>query len=569
MSATATNPPRRTASHKPVLTGIGLICLVTLIPVISLLVLATGDAGNVWPHLVRNVLPSSLGQTIGLLAGVGLVSSVAGAGTAWLVSQYRFFGRRVLQWALILPLAIPTYIAAYCYYELLDFTGPVQEMVRAVGGFATPAEYWFPDVRSLGGAIFVMSAVLYPYVYLTSRILFEMQASSMLEVSRVLGAGPARLFFKIALPLARPAIAAGAALAMMEALNDIGAVEILGVRTLTFSVFNTWLNRGSLAGAAQIACLMLVIVAALLILERSARRARSYSSKHGGAAPPALKPLTGTKSAAAFIVCALPVLAGFGAPAALLFSFALRRLEDLGNPGLLDALANSLLVSGMTAAVTMICAVAFVLTAARQATPLTRVLVRLATLGYAVPGSVLAIGTLFAFSAFDNSLDAFLRANFGISSGLLLTGSAAIVIYACSVRFLAISYGAIDAGHARLNPNFVPLARTLGRTGLQAITAVELPLLRRAIAAGGLLVFVDTMKELPATILLRPFNFPTLATFVYERASRALFEDAAIAALAIVAVGLVPIFLLGRMQSGIAQTAVVNGTKKTSGPRPA
>lgn len=565
-------PPvsRRTASLRPATLGIGLLCLIILIPVISVLVLATGDTQGVWPHLVRNVMPSSVGQTLGLLAGVGLLSSALGVITAWLVTQYRFFGRSFLQWALIMPLAVPTYIAAYCYYELMDFTGPLQGWIRALGDFERSGDYWFPEIRSLGGAIFVMSMVLYPYVYLTCRIVFEMQAGSILEVSRVLGAGPIRLFRRIGLPMARPAIAAGAALAMMEAFNDIGAVEILGVRTLTFSVFDTWLNRNSLAGAAQIACLMLIFVAALVYLERSARRARSYSGTNSAAGPTA-KTLYGARSAAAAAACALPVLAGFAAPVGLMVSFVSRRLEDLGDGALLKAMGNSVLVSGIAALLTVACALIFVLSSRNgRALRIRQFLVRIASLGYAVPGSVLAIGTLYAFSAFDNSLDAFMREQFGISTGLLLTGSAAIVIYACSVRFLAIAVGAMESGYSRINPHLVPVARTLGRSNLQATLQIELPLLRRAAAAGGLLVFVDTMKELPATILLRPFNFPTLATHVYERASRALFEDAAIAALAIVAIGLLPVLLLGRMQGGLVDAAVkVNANKKTSGPGPA
>jgi iron(III) transport system permease protein len=555
-------PIRRRTERKLAVPALA-ICATISVPLVALVVLAFGDTRGVWLHLVSNVLPSSIMASAGLMAGVGVAASAIGVGAAWLVSRYRFFGRSVLQWALILPLAVPTYLSAYCFVELLDYTGPVQAFYRSLGGFRSPADYWFPDIRSLPGAIAVMSVVLYPYVYLTCRIVFAMQAASVLDASRILGAGVARQFFGVAVPLARPAIAAGATLAMLEAFNDIGAVEILGVRTLTFSVFDTWLNRASLAGAAQIACLMLIVVFALIVAERAARGGRSYQTAGGGT----LSLIDPGRAAGVVMAlfCLLPILAGFVAPVGLLMRFALRRTEQLYDPALAAAAFNSVFVSSATAILTVTASFVLIVSARRHRGRSSRIASRGATFGYAIPGSVLAIGTLYAFTTFDNSLDSVLRRQFGVSSGLLISGGAAIIVYACSVRFLAIAHGALESGYSRISEHLGMVARTLGRTANQAVVLVELPLLKRAIATAALLVFVDTMKELSATVLLRPFGFQTLATFVYERASRALFEDAAIAALVIVAIGVAPAILVNRVQ--LANRPFF--AKKEAGPRPA
>ena len=535
---------------KRMLFGAFAVAALALIPIASLLVLAGANTSDIWQHLAFNVLPSSLSITLLLMAGVGLGTASLGIGAAWLVSRYEFRGRAMLHWILVLPLAIPTYISAYCFVEILDFTGPVQTTLRLIFGFSSRSQYWFPDIRSLGGAIFVMSAVLYPYVYLTCRMLFEMQGRSMIEAGRVLGAKGSGLFLKIALPMARPAIVAGIALALMETLNDIGAVEILGVRTLTFSIFDTWLNRSSLAGAAQIACMLLLFAALLLFAERRARGARGYSVPLSGSMPHSRIRLHGAKSAGVAALCLLPPFFGFVMPIATLARFAFSRSELLGDPQLLAAAANSLLVASLTALVTTFAALLLLTALRRRNLPGAQLIVRLATLGYAVPGSVLAIGLLYALTRFDNGLDALSRSWLGYSTGLYLSGSAFIIIYACSVRFLQIAHGAVEAGYTRLSGHVSMVSRTLGRTAWETFVFVELPLLHRALATAALLVFVDTVKELSATILLRPFNFPTLATHVYALASRALFEEAAIAALVIVFIGAIPVLVLNRLQAG-------------------
>ncbi|MBA5778332.1 iron ABC transporter permease [Stappia sp. F7233] len=523
-----------------------IVTLFVLLPLATLAFIAAEPATAVWQHLLSTVLPEALATTALLMAGVGAITLFVGVGTAWLVTMCRFPGRRIFDWALLIPLAVPTYIIAFSYVELLDFTGPAQTALRTVFGFRTPREYWFPEIRSLGGAIFVMGFVLYPYVYLTTRATFLLQSASALDVSRTLGAGPLRLFFRVALPLARPAIAVGLSLAMMECLNDIGAVTFFGVKTLTFSVYDTWVNRSSLAGAAQLACTMLVIVFALLWAERHARRHQRFhvaTTRHAGL--PSYS-LTGARAAGAWFACALPIVLGFLLPSWQLLQYVSRRLDDLTDPALLSATFNSLSLALSAAILTA--AVGLVLTYANRVSrqPTVRLFGRIASIGYAVPGTVLAVGILIPMAALDNAIDSTMKSLFGVATGLLIVGSGAALVYAYVVRFLAVSYGQIESGLAKITPNLDMAARTLGRTSLRTLIEVHLPLIRPVLLSAILLAFVDCMKELPATILLRPFNFETLATSVYNAASREVFADGAIPALLIVLVGLVPVILLAR-----------------------
>jgi iron(III) transport system permease protein len=539
----------RPASPGAVLAA-GAVALIVAIPLIALFVIASRPAGEVWPHLFGTVLPRSTQVTLTLMLGVGLASAVVGVGTAWLATMCRFPGRWWLEGALVLPLAVPTYIVAYCYAEIFGYIGPVQGAIRAIFGFETARDYWFPEIRSLPGLIFVLTAVLYPYVYMTTRLLFLMQSSAALDVARTLGCGPFRMFFRVALPLARPAIAVGVSLALMETLNDIGAVEFFGVRTLTFAVYDTWLNRGSLAGAAQLALVLLFLVFALILAERIARGRQRYHVNSRCQQPLAPFYLSGWKAGAASLACLLPVFFGFVLPAALLVDYSSRRLDQFLSPQLLSAAINSLTVAAATAVLAVAAGLMLAYAARLSPSRLVWGLGRFASIGYAVPGTVLAVGILIPFAAFDNWLDAVARNLFGVSTGLLLAGSGAVIVYACTVRFLAVSTGSLEAGLAKISGHLDMAARTLRRTPGQTLTEIHLPLMRSALATAALLVFVDTMKELSATILLRPFDFDTLATFVYSQASRAAFEDASVAALAIVIVGILPLILLLRAGNG-------------------
>lgn len=524
---------------------LGLLFLVAL-PVFSLAYRAAGSSGDAWPHIIANVLPASTLVTVKLLVGTGVGVFAIGTTTAWLVTRYRFPLSNLFDWALVLPLAIPTYIAAYTWGELADYTGPVQTLLRGVAGFETSRDYWFPDVRSTGGAIFILSLVLFPYVYLPARLSFRLQGTAMLDAARLLGAGPVRLFFKVALPAARPAIAIGVILALMETLNDIGAVEYLGVRTLTFSIFDTWLKRSSLAGAAQLSLLLLVAVIGLVFLERHFRRERSFQTSRHDHAPIERPTLTGWKSAGAVSVCGLALFFGFLIPAGQLVRFSVRRPDQLFDGALGGAFVNTVGTAFLAALVATIAAFVLIYAARRTALPGYRRLVQLASVGYAIPGTILAIGMLGAMTAFDNSISALSERLLGHRTGLLISGSMAIIVYACSVRFLAVAIGNVEAGYEKISPNLMASARTLGQSERAALFSIELPLLAKALGIAFVIVFVETAKELSATLLLRPFNFDTLATFVYERASRAVFEQAGFAAMLIVATGLVPVYWLTR-----------------------
>lgn len=519
-----------------------------LLPVLALLWQALRGSDGLWSHLAVNVLPHAITQTAILMAGVGVLVAVIGTLSAWLVTAWDFPGRRMLEWALLLPLAVPTYIVAYAYLDLLHPLGPVQGVVRAVLGYDSPREFRLPDIRSMTGAILLLSLVLYPYVYLPTRAMFLTQAASLVEVSRALGTTRAQVFRRVALPLARPAIAVGMSLALMETLNDIGASEFLGVRSLTIAVYTTWVTRYDLPGAAQIALAMLVLVVALVSLERWARRRQRYSTGAQRGRSFAPRVLTGRAALLALGLGLLPVMLGFAIPAAYLAVEAWERFRAAGlSASLVTEARNTFLLSALATAAVV--AGGVVVSYAARARPgrASALALRVASMGYAMPGTVLALGILTVAAGLDRWIDATARDWLGVSTGLILIGSGLALGYAYLARFLAISVGSVEAGFSRIPHSYDHAARTLGRGPGETLRQVHLPLSRGAMAAAGLLVFVDCMKELSATLLLRPLNFETLATHIYAEAARGTYEDAAHAALAIVLVGLLPVILLARI----------------------
>lgn len=521
---------------------------IVLLPVLGLVGHAWQGSGTLWSELTAHVLLPALRDSLLLLAGVGLLVVLIGSGTAWLVTAYDFPGRRVAEWALLLPLAVPTYIVAFAYLDLWHPVGVLQTGLRGLLGIASPRDLRLPEIRSMGGCILVLGLVLYPYVYVPARAMFQMQAAGMVEAARCLGAGPARVFLRVALPLARPAVAVGASLALMEALNDIGASEFLGVRTLTVAVYSTWVNRGSLAGAAQIALAMLALVLLLIGLERRARRRQQVAAAGRQLTRLAPRRLAGPAAGAALLTVTLPVLFGFVLPAAYLVVEAAKRIQFAGvDPVILRELWNTVRMAFVATALTM--ALAFVLAGTLRL--LRRrpaaAIVRVASLGYALPGTVLAVGLLGPLGAFDNALHAGLRAFAGVGTGLLLSASGAALVLAYVTRFLAVGAGSIESGLAKLPQALDDAARSLGAHQGRLAWRIHAPLAWPAIAAGTLLVFVDCMKELPATLLLRPLNFETLATHLYAEAARGSYESGAVAALLIVLAGLGPIILLARL----------------------
>jgi iron(III) transport system permease protein len=520
------------------------LCLA--MPVVTILALALFPAENIWPELMATALPGYVWRTLVLMAGVGAFTFVIGTATAWLVTMTRFPGRRVFQWALMMPLAAPAYIVAYAYVDFLSYAGPVQTLLREAMGWKAPGDYRFPEIRSMGGAILIFALVLYPYVYLTARASFMRQSRAPLDVARTLSRTAWGAFFAVALPLARPAIAVGVSLAMMECLNDLGAVQFFGVRTLSLGIYTTWLAQGNLGGAAQIAAVMLVFVLALLWIERHGRRAQSFAPSSRRNQPATRYRLAGWRALAAWLACFLPILLGFIVPALILLNFALSRYGGTALDEFLRAAGHSLLLASLAAVIATLLGLCLAYAARLIGSGTAKLAIRLASLGYALPGTVMAIGVLVPLALFDNALDGFMRQRFGVSTGLLLSGSIAAITYAYVARFLAISFGSLESGLQRVTPSLAAAARTLGRGPLAAMREVHLPLLRPALVSAALLVFVDCMKELPATLILRPFDFETLATMVFALASLDQLEESALPALTIVAAGVIPVILLSR-----------------------
>jgi len=525
-----------------------LLACALVAPVAGLVAIAAEGSGGAWPHLLNYVLPGAVRDTLILLTGVGCLVIAMGTGLAWLMTAYEFPGRRIFEWALLLPLAVPTYIIAYAWLDLLHPVGPVQDALRALLGVTGAGVLPVPDVRSMGGCILLLSFVLYPYVFMPTRALFLMQAGGLLEAARMLGAGRRGVFFRVALPLARPAIALGASLALMETLNDIGASEFLGVRTLSVSIYATWVNRSNLPGAAQIALALMALAVALILIERWARRRQRYVSQTQRA--PRARPvrLKGWALAGALTAASLPVLIGFVFPALYLVAQAWRRIAFAGLPqDLGEQIRNTVTLSAF-GTLAALCA-GFMLAYAVRITraPLAAASLRVGSLGYAIPGTVLAIGLLPGLMALDGALADAIDWALGGTAGLILSGSGAALVYAYATRFVAISAGGVEAGLSKLSPSLDCAARALGETAGGALRRVHLPLLRPALGAAALLVFVDCMKELPMTLLLRPLNYETLATHLYGEAARGTYEDGAVAALCIVLVGLAPVILLGRL----------------------
>ena len=520
------------------------IAAVVAIPLGAVGWLALRPEENIWPHLASTVLPGYITTTAWLMLGNGLLTLIIGAGTAWLVTMCRFPGRGLLEWLLLLPLAVPSYVIAYVYTDLLEFAGPVQIALRGMFGWQSAQDYWFPDIRTLGGAIGVMSLVLYPYVYLMARAGYLQQSACVLEVSRTLGRGPWFSFVWIGLPLARPAIVVGLSLVLMETLNDFGTVDYFAVGTLTAGVFNVWLHMGNAGGAAQIALVMLLVVVGLITTERLARRRRRFHHTTSRYRPLARMHLTGHKAAMAMLACGLPVLLGFLVPVWVLLDLGLGSKAGAWGSSFLALARNSLLLSGVAAIAAVVVGTVLAYGLRLRGGRVLQAATRIASAGYAVPGAVLAVGVLIPFAALDNSVDAIMRERFGISTGLVLTGTIFAIVFAYVVRFLAAAFGAVDAGLTKISPGMDMAARTLGSGSWRTLTRVHLPLLRGSLLTAATLVFVDSMKELPATLILRPFNFDTLATHVYQFASDELLQDAAPAALTIVAAGIVPVLLL-------------------------
>ncbi|MBT4039420.1 MAG: iron ABC transporter permease [Rhodospirillales bacterium] len=508
--------------------------------------MALVPSDDIWAHLASTVLPHYIWTTLVLMFGVGAGTLVVGTGTAWLVTMCAFPGRRIFEWALVLPLAVPAYVIAYVYTDVLEFAGPVQGLLRDMFGWHNRQDYWFPEIRSLGGAITMMTLVLYPYVYLLARAAFLEQSVCVLDVSRTLGKTPWQCFRLVALPLARPAVVAGVSLVMMETLNDFGTVNYFAVATFTAGIYDVWLNMNSISGAAQLASVMLMFVIALIALERTARKNKRYH--HTGtkySTLPTLR-LSGPKQVLASVLCTAPILLGFVVPAWVLGRYSLQFYDITLQSNFIDYVLNSIGLATFSAILAVILGLFLAYAIRLQGSASLRMVARFASIGYAVPGAVLAIGVILPLTRFENSVDALSRDWLGIPLGLFISGTVGALVIGYIVRFLALSYGAVEASLAKVTPSMDGASRTLGHGPGRTLFKVHLPMMRTSILTAAILVFVDVMKELPMTMMLRPFNFETLATYVHQYASDELLEECALGALSIVIAGILPVIILSR-----------------------
>jgi iron(III) transport system permease protein len=522
-----------------------VVAAACLLPMLAVVLAAVTGGTDTVLHLMQTVLPGYTFNTLALVALVAAGTLALGVGSAWLVTMTRFPGVRLFEIALVLPLAFPAYVLAYGYTHLLDHAGIVQSGLRALTGWG-PRDYWFPNIRSLPGAAAMLILVFYPYVYLLTRAAFLQQSATAFLAARALGSTPWRAFWTVSLPMARPAIAGGVLLAVMETIADFGTVAYFGVNTFATGIYTSWFSMADRAAAAQLALCLLGFALFLAVSERIQRgRAQYYGAgKRHAAMPPA--ELTGWRAVAAFSLCAVPVILGFALPAVVLFDMGLSSGQDLFGRRYLGFIRNSLVLASTAAVVTLGAAICVGFFQRLRPGRKSAMAAYVARLGYAVPGGVIAVGLVVPFAAFDNALDGWMREAFGISTGLLLTGSIWLLIVAYMVRFLASALGAYEGGQSMVHANMDAASRSLGQTPLGTLRRVHLPILTPSLLTALLIVFVDVMKELPATLIMRPFNYDTLAVQAYRLASDERLDGAAVPSLLIVAVGLLPVILICR-----------------------
>ena len=517
-----------------------ILCCFLLGPVAALLLAAFGDSGGLWGHLVDTVLATYVTNTLLLMGGVGSVAIVFGVSSAWVISRYDFAGRDMLEWMLLLPAAIPAYIIAYCYTDFFEYAGPVQSALRAAFEWQSPRDYFFPEIRSVGGAVLVMASVLYPYIYMVTRIAFRLTPASLFEIALVHNKSQ---FWHVGLPLARPAIVAGLALVMMEVVSDFGTVEYFAVQTITLGIFNVWLGMNNLVAAAQISSVGFLFILGLLGLELYARSRQQYVSTSRAQNSLAPLPTSTGGACVCWALCLIPLSFGFFIPLGVLLRFVLRGDVMADFLAIQPVVVNTMLVAIAAAFFIMLIASVIVLTAAFRAGPKLRKLALMSSTGYAFPGTILAIGVL----VYAGYIDHLLRLISGGWISSFLIASMGLLMLAYLVRFQAVGYGAMLSGVRRLPENLMSASRVLGHGYGASLRQIILPLLKSSFLAGLMLVFVDIMKELPMTLLLRPFDFETLATHTYQFAKDEMLEQAALPALMIVLTGLVPVILMSAM----------------------
>lgn len=530
---------------------LGLVALAIALPILGVASSILADKKEVWQHLAETVLTDYILNTLWLMLGVGVGVTVIGVGCAWLVTMCDFWGVNWWQWLLLMPLAAPSYLLAYSYTDMLEYYGPVQTFLRTIFGWETARDYWFPSLRHLGGAIVMLTLVLYPYVYMLARVAFLEQSVCSIEASRSLGCNPWKSFFSVALPLARPSIVAGLALALMETLNDFGTVQYFGVNTFTTGIYRTWINMRERVAAAQLAFCLMVFVLVLIILEQLSRlQARYYQIGRGVKASSRYR-LNWWRGGLAFMACAIPVVFGFFIPLIYLIYLTIIHWEETWGENFWFIAQNSLFLAIATGFVAVVFSLLMAYGKRLFPNPFLNTSALIASMGYAIPGSVIAVGILIPLGTVDNALADWLEKNFNVSVGLIFSGTVIALIYGYLVRFFPVSLNTVESSLGKIKPHLDEASRSLGYNPLATLLKIHLPLMRGGILTAFLLVFVDVMKELPATVVLRPFNFDTLAVRVFQYASDERLADAAAPAIVIILVGLIPVcFLSYRIAKG-------------------
>ena len=522
------------------------VATILVLPLVALILQALQPDEAVFGHLMATVLPTYIINSLLLIFWVSLGALLLALPCAWLMARCEFVGRRYLQWALLLPLAMPGYIVAYVYTDLLDYAGPVQRSLRSIFGWSSPQDYFFPDIRTLGGAACMLSLVLFPYIYLLARTAFMEQSLSLAHASRIMGCSPWQSFWRLSLPMARPALAVGVALVAMETAADFATVNYFAVPTLTTAVYDTWLGYGNLTAAAKLSAIILLVVFSLIGFERFARRKQQLFQKQSRIQASDLYRLSAAQTAVALSFCATLLLLAFLLPFGILLSYAIGYFEQSWDESFWQLSLNSLSLALITSLIC--CLIALLLMFVRRISPRSSDALpsRLASTGYALPGTVLAIGVLVPLTMLDFAIND-LADLLGLKGpGLILTGSVVALIFAFCVRFVAIAIGSVESSYKRISPSLDMVSLTMGQGPRQLLQRVHLPLLGKGLFAGALLVFIESMKELPAALLLRPIGFENLATYVFQFVSDEKLEHGALAAIVIVLVGLVPLIYLNR-----------------------
>ena len=523
-----------------------LCAILIATPLITILYYLVEGPSDTWHHLAETVLGEYIFNSIFLVVGVSFFTFIIGVSTAWLVSTSSFYGRKFFEWALILPLAVPTYIVAIAYAGIFDYTGPIQQFTQWLGFNLGPG---FFEIVNIQGVMVIMSFVLYPYVFVLARAWFVNQSSTLLETGRMLGSNPTRTFFTLALPVARPAIVAGLSLVIMEVLNDYGAVKYFGVNTLTTGIFRSWFSLGDIAAAIYMCAVLMAVVFLILGLEKWQRGKARYNENRSGSKPLQRYNPSRGKKVLITLWCSLPIIVGFLLPVLQLINWWLVSDTRIVDPSFARLVSNSFLLAATTSILGVSVALFLIYSIKLYPFWLMRILGKFSTLGYSIPGAVIAVGIMIPLLYFDHWITNYLENYWEMGLGFVLSGTLMGLVFAYIVRFLAVAYYPVEASFRKTSDYFLGASRVLGVPPAKTLRKIYIPLIKTGILSGALLLFVDVLKELPLTLIMRPFNFNTLATRAFELASDEMVTEAAAPALVIILTGIVPIILLSKLVS--------------------